>query len=258
MSDFSRKRAEAAKQSPEGKPGRRKTLPRRPGSARTPGNDNPGGNTGAIELIGLRTEFYKDRAQTLTWAALALFLAIAVCGVSIFTLATRQPDTLYIPTREDGTLAKRVPVNQAYLTQTELAQWVSRAVRKSFTFNYVYYKEELAAAEQYFTPRGHERFVEALNARLLPTVLQNSLIMETATKGAPIIDNDGVVRGIYTWDLTVPATRRVYGVGISNAPTSLILCLTVQREDTLINRDGVAITNVIVLPPRRESCARAQ
>ncbi|GAB5389512.1 MAG: hypothetical protein Alpg2KO_24800 [Alphaproteobacteria bacterium] len=262
MSDFSRKRAAAnagddqAGDKKPAQPGKRPPV-KRPGGKR-PGNDNPGGSTGAVELISLRTEFYKDRAQTLTWAALALFLAIGICVACIVMLAQRQPETLYIPTREDGTLARRVPVNKPFLTEIELNQWIETAVRKSFTFNYVYYNEELAEAEVFFTDRGHERFIEALNAQLLQQVLGGKLIIETRIFGAPQIDKAEVVSGKYTWDMTVPVRIRAYGGNVSNAPYTRVLCLTAHREDTLLNRDGIAINNLVLLPAGQDSCSRAR
>src|SRR5579872_6794221 len=162
-------------------------------------------NTGALELVVLRNNFYRDNYRRLMLVCLGLILLVAGLGYWAFYERVNQPLPKYFATTYDGKLISLVPLNQANLNDNQLLQWATEAAVASYTFNFVNFRKALQDVRIYFTKMGYQYFLKALkDSNNLDAVQNKKLVVSATPTGAPVIlkkgiYNDGSPLGVYGW-----------------------------------------------------------
>ena len=139
-----------------------------------------------------------------------------------------------------------VDIQEPYLSEGELMQWVSNAVSRFFVVDFLHMDEQLANLKGLFTDNGYQVFLNQFNNIIDRTqVITDKLFVSNEITGAPILTNEGLMSGRYAWFVQIPI--KITYSGFKEAPSKLIkLTLWVVRTDTSDNLTGVAIDNVIV------------
>ena len=133
------------------------------------------------------------------------------------------------------------PFTQPVLSKAVLLQWVQRAIIASYTYNFLTYREQLTQASEFFSDRGWKSFMSAFKAsRNLETVIAKKLSTTAVATGAPVILDQRVLNGRYTWQIQMPILVS-YESGTQKIQQTYNVVVLVQRVSTLTSPKGVAI-----------------
>jgi len=201
----------------------------------------------AVETVINRNEFYQDGYRTLLKVALVQAALIAILATTLFITYTNQdPIYRFFATTADGRIIDIVPLDNPY--RGDVVAWSSQSATEAMTFAFTDYRMRLQNSSKFFTQRGWDTFIEALNkSRILEAVDKRQLNVKGAPTAAPQIKRQGVVNGIYQWVLEMPYTIEYLGSGEIPQPTSGTLTLVVQRVPNLENPQGIGIDQWIMV-----------
>ena len=169
-----------------------------------------------------------------------LIVNIGLVGV-IFYQASNQPQAKYFATSSDGRITPLSPLSQPVVSTSALLQWANQAAVAAYTYNFVTYRKQLQEASEYFTPEGWRNYEKALQgSRNLETVLARKLVVTAVATGAPVVLDQGRIRGRYAWKVQMPVLVS-YQSATTTYQQPLTLTLVVVRVSTLNVPKGIAI-----------------
>lgn len=208
-------------------------------------------NTGALERVTLRNNFYRDNYHRLMIVCIGL-LGICFCLIFwVFYESINRPAPQYFATTFDGRLIPIIPLSMPGLNDNQLLQWATDAAVNSYTFNYVNYRKALQDLRTYFTKDGYLYFLKALkDSNNLDAVITKKMIVSAKPTGSPAILRQGQItegpdKGIYRWVVELPME-----INFQNETTpirqSVILTMTIVRVSTLESPSGVGITSFVI------------
>lgn len=207
-----------------------------------PGKDSIEANK---ELL-LRNNFYRDNYRRIMYFTfLLIFIIIGQIGFIFFLHATRTEPTYYATTHT-GTQIRLSPRNEPNLTTAALLDWVANAAVSSYSFNFVNWNEALTSVRAYYTPSGYQNFMAALKAsNTLQDVRSKKLVVSAVITGTPVILQEGLVNGSYTWRIQLPMLLS-YQSASEVIKQNITMTMLVTRVPTLESEKGVGIAQLIV------------
>lgn len=195
----------------------------------------------ALELVKLRSTFYRDSYRKLVILLFLSWIVIIVLAATVYFQTVNRPAPTYFATTESGRIIPLVPLNQPNLSDKDLIQWASQAVLSVYTYNFINYRQVFQDNRQYFTAAGWQQFISALSqSRNLDAVTSKKLVLSAVLSSAPVITRESVVSGNYTWELQLPVMVTYQSLS-ETFHQNLIVILTVQRISTLDDVSGVGI-----------------
>ncbi len=202
-----------------------------------------------LAKVELRDAFYRDSIGKVILLIIAICIALILLAAMSAYLYTQRPPPVAFPVFEEYRVQPPVPLDQNYLRDPDLLQWVANVFINSFNFDYINYNDQVAAAQQYFTADGWKIFLNQLNIYAnYNTVQANKLFVTGSPAGAPYKLKYGLLSGRYAWWVQMPL--QINYQGLKPPPNKLItLQILVVRVSTLNNLNGVAIDNIIVVQP---------
>ena len=199
-----------------------------------------------LNVVVIEDNFYRDSFGRVIFIISCICLSIVfLVGISVYIFINRPPPITFRVADEWRVLAP-VPVQQPYLSEADMLQWVSDVIPNVFDMDFLHIDEQLANAKQYFTENGYEVFLNQLN-NYAPKdlMLSGKLFSHGEPTRAPVILNQGILTGRYAWMVQIPIN--ISYAGLRNVPVaSLMLQVLVVRTDTTNNLNGVLIDNIIV------------
>jgi hypothetical protein len=220
----------------------------------------------AAELIITRNEFYnRSYARIKSIVALLVLITILLIGFYIHQNKAIFRSPKYYPTTPDGRLILSPPVSENHLllskqlltpdghilgmpppsrTYAQLQDdgenalvlyWARLAVQDMFDYDYVHYRTIIEHARMYFTPQGHEHFIQALiDSKNLETVKARSAVVVPQVLGKVKLVNTGTYLDHFSWDLEV-RLRLTYESAADQAPITqdLLAKMSIARVTTL-------------------------
>lgn len=202
----------------------------------------------ALELVTLRNNFYRDNYRRLVMALLIL-LAInaALVGVVIYQFSSR-PEPRYFATSADGKITPIYALDVPMVSASALLSWANQAAVAAFSYNFANYRQALQDASEYFTPEGWKDFQAALeSSNNLNAVISKKLVVSAVPTGAPVIIDQGVIYGRYSWKVQMPLLVNFQSAS-TNFQTPLLVTLLITRVSTLYVPKGIAIAQYIAAP----------
>lgn len=223
----------------------------------------------APELVLLRNEFYERSYKQIKQIVLILLLICALLvGFCMHQNQVLKPMPRYFPTTPDGRVIYNPPVDENHLVLSKqtvdprtgvivgmpqptqlystleqygenalIIYWAYVAVTKMFDYDFVHYRSVIQDASRYFTPQGHQNFIDALiSSKNLETVRARSAVVVPQITGPVQLLGTGMADGHYTWHLKVPV-RLTYESVASKTPIvqDLLANLSIGRVSTLIS-----------------------
>jgi len=211
----------------------------------------PPENTGALELVILRNNFYRDNYRRLMLVCLGLIALTAALIYWGFYERTHKPLPQYFATTYDGKLIPLIPLSEPSLTDNALLQWAVEAASAAYTFNFVNYRKALQDVRIYFTKIGYQYFIKALkDSNNLDAVQNKKLVVSAVPTGAPLIlkkgvFNDGSANGIYSWTVQLPM-ELTYRSATEQFKQNITLIMFITRMSTLESPSGVGISSFVI------------
>lgn len=199
----------------------------------------------ALEAVKLRNDFYRDSYRKLIFLLFFLVFVIVGMAISIIALIKDRPLPTYFATTESGRIIPLIPLDQPNLTDQAILQWSTQAVTTVFTYNFVNYRSVFQDSRQYFTRGGWQNFMQAVSSSKLLSAVQNEKLMLTAVvSSAPVVTNEYVFDGKYTWKVQVPILVTFQSLS-QTSYQSFIISLTIERVSTLDSRYGVGVSSFV-------------
>jgi len=207
--------------------------------------------TGALELVVLRNNFYRDNYRRLMLVCLGLIgLSGALTYWGLYE-RSNQPLPQYFATTYDGKLIPIIPLSQPGISPNGLLQWATDAAQACYTFNFVNFRKALQDIRIYFTKTGYQYFLKALkDSNNLDAVQSKQMVVSATPTGAPVILkqgilNDGSATGVYSWTVQLPMQLE-YRSANERFSQKILLTMLITRVSTLESPKGVAIASFVV------------
>lgn len=200
----------------------------------------------ALQVVKLRNEFYRDNYRKVVAALLFSFFIILVLAAALFYIATHPPAPRYFAASNDGHIVPLVPFTQPNLSDATVLEWSNTAATAAYNYNFVNYRQALQQAADYFTPEGKQMFFSAIkSSNNLQAVISKKLIVSAVATGVPVILEQGLLAGRYTWKVQIPMLITFQSAS-QFSQQSVTVTMLVVRVSTLTSPRGIGIAQFIV------------
>jgi intracellular multiplication protein IcmL len=199
-----------------------------------------------LTQVKLRNEFYRDNYRKIVGALLICIFIIFILIGGITYIITNPPQPQYFATTTNGRIIPLVPLDRPNLSSAALLQWANMAAISVYTYDFVSYRQALQAASDYFTPEGWQNFMQALqSSNNLNAVLAKKLVVSAVATGAPVILQQGLLFGTYTWRVQLPVLV-TYQSASEFSQQTVTITMLITRVSTLTTPKGIGIAQFIV------------
>lgn len=197
-------------------------------------------------VVGLHDDFYRDSfGKVVSTLAAAGVLIAALIALSTYLYLSKPPPITF-RVADEWRVQPPVPIEEPYLSNAEVLQWVSNVVPDTFDLGFLHIDTQLEGLKQFFTVSGYEVYLNQLNNYIDKTKIErNKMFLHAEPTAAPSVKNQGVLNGRYAWWVKIPVQISYAGM-IDLRPVILSLDVLVVRTKTTNNLMGVLIDNVIV------------
>ena len=198
-----------------------------------------------LEIVKHRNDFQRDGHRRVLLALLISIILNGLLGSAFVYLVTHPPAPQYFATTINGRITPLIPLDQPNMPPSTLLQWANSAAIAAYTYNFVNYRQELQSASEFFTPDGWNEFISALNSsNNLKAVIDKKLVVSAVATGAPVIVDQGVLNGTYTWSIQMPMLV-TYQSASQTARQNIVVKIVVQRISTLNSARGIGISSFV-------------
>lgn len=150
--------------------------------------------------------------------------ALALLSVSTLSYAgaTKTPATL--PAVPEKTLEERIQnlenevkeikkkgkfeeiaLDKANAASSEVLKWTEDKLLEIYSYNFMNYHDAIKYIKSFFTQPGYDSYVKALDdANNLEILTSKKMIVYAVPRGGATVEKEGVMDGIYTWEIKVP------------------------------------------------------
>ncbi len=202
-------------------------------------------NNDAVELLRLRNNFYVDSYRRLIIVLLLLIVTILGLVGVIFWQVYHRPKPQYFATSTDGRIMQLFPLSDPMLSPSELLQWAHGVATDAYSYNFVNYREALQQLQNNFTAEGWRYFEQSLKAsRNLEMVLAKKLIVSGTATGTPVILEQAVIDGRYSWKVQIPMLVS-YQSATENTQKPMIIMMIISRVPTVDMPKGIAVRSFV-------------
>lgn len=199
-----------------------------------------------LTVVRIHEDFYRDNfRKVILVIVLAVISILLVAAASLYLFLSKPPPVTFMVAKEWRVQAP-VPLDQPYLADADVLQWVSNIIPRSFELDFLHYNQQLEGIKQYFTESGYEVFLNQLKNRFDKNELvKNKMFVNSEPTAAPFFINQGILTGRYAWWVQIPI--KISYAGMKIFPEAMLtLQVLVVRTDTSDNLTGILIDNVIV------------
>lgn len=219
-----------------------------------------------IALIVNRYIFYQKSYRRLLVTNLLLVITICLLAGFLHYQALSFAVPQYFPTTPDGVVINSPPNNVNHLLVEKmhfneegvllecpeinikdldlnvegsnenaiLLFWVTKALRNMFDLDFVNYRAVIQDMRKYFSPRGYERFLEALDSsKNLDTIKKGKRVAFTTLQGAAKVTDTGILEGHKVWNVETPIVVTYETSGQESLTQNLLAIVKIARVSTL-------------------------
>lgn len=201
---------------------------------------------GAVKYVLLRNLFYRDGYKRMLLAVLLMLLIDLILGAAVAYRYMNPAKPQYFPATAQGRVILYHPLSDPVLTDQEVLQWVSVAVRRMYEIDFIHWRDQLQQISNYFTPSGWNYFSSALKkSDNLNTVTSLKMVASAKITGAPKITQKAIVGGRYAWKVQVPLMVSYQSAAHSPITQELAVTMVILRVPVTEDPDRIAINNFI-------------
>ena len=194
-----------------------------------------------LSLVVNRNFFYRDSYRKVLFVLLlSIVINILMTTVAIYNLTNPVP-AQFIVTSPDGRLIPVSPLSQPVKSTPQILAWSNMAAARINSYDFVNFRRQLQDASTYFTAQGWRSYQEAFaKTQNLDYVRTNRLVATAVATGAPVVLQQGLVSGMYTWKVQLPLLVKYQSATLSkNIPT--VVTMLIQRTSIEENPSGIGI-----------------
>lgn len=189
--------------------------------------------------------------RRLIGVSLVAVASALVSLVALWAVIGKPVPPQYIPVTQSGELLPPVPLDQPNTDRGGVGAFALEAVRSVNTYDYINYRDQLAAAEGYFSTAGWNSFsVEYQKSATLNAVIARKMIVSVQPTGEVRFLNEGIVssKGTYVWQVQVPIEIQFTAHALlpnGNIDTGSretgVVTLYISRVPTMKSPSGLAV-----------------
>ena len=200
-------------------------------------------NNRKMTIINNRQNYEKDYKSFLVTIVCLQIIFILLAVGFIYYQFKLIPEPVFFLANKYEQITESTPLEQPSMSNAEVINWITEAMRKTFSFNYKNIETRLLEAKPYFDERGFNKFLEILKKDLnIENVIEKKLIVSGRALEPPRIVREGIVNGRYTWQVILPFIIR-YENEINNNILKPQFNIYVWRELEYTVPVGISITN---------------
>lgn len=156
--------------------------------------------------IGQKYYFYFGGAILFSIA----FVVISL--ISIMKFKNSVAPTTYMIKTESMEAERIITLQYPHQSMKNVQSWLKDAIMTAYSFNFNTYREQVAAAEFYFTPEGYATYVNSLRLnRVEEEVVGKNILISSIPLQDPILINAGMVGNTEFWRFRVPVLVNYIG-----------------------------------------------
>jgi len=190
----------------------------------------------------LGAKFANKCLRLLMWCIGALILMTMLCGYLAWCVA--HPDIKYFKT-EGGKIIEIYPLDKPSHEETDVAAFGAETIRKSFTLNFVHYKNQMTELVGRYSEKGYEDYYKALNASNVLSSVKDKRMNLDPEVGPGVIYSRGRINGVFTWEFQYPVTLKLQGQQTSSPAQRYIFTQRIQQVDPREKAVGLEVTQII-------------
>lgn len=199
----------------------------------------------SLEIVNLRSDFQRDGHHRILLLLLVSIILNALLVSAFVYIISHPPAPQYFATTVNGRITPLIPLDQPNMPPSTLLQWANASAIAAYSYNFQNYRKELQSASEFFTPDGWTEFTNALKAsNMLNTVIEKKLVVSAVATGAPVILDQGMFNGVYTWKVEMPMLV-TYVSASQSARQNIVVKMMIQRVSTLNSARGIGISSFI-------------
>ncbi len=189
-----------------------------------------------------RAAFYRAGYRRILKIAVSEAIVILILVAAFFFIIdVHRPEDRYFAATEEGTLIEMQPLYYPNLSTKAITSWSAQAATEVMTFGFNDYRRRFQEASRNFTETGWESFMKALtSSKMISTVTSNQQLILAAPAGAPVLIEEGVVKGVYQWKVQVPLVI-TYQAQSKVRSSELLVTLTLVPVEDVGASSGVGI-----------------
>jgi hypothetical protein len=180
----------------------------------------------AAELVFNRNFFYRDNYKRVVSIGLVSIISNVILVLATAYSIVRPTPAKFIVTSADGRIIPVEPLSAAVKSTPQILAWANMAATKinSFAEGWQDFRRQLVAS-------GNVKYV-----------VENRLVVTSVATGAPVVNNQGLINGTYTWNVTLPILVKYAGATITrNIPQTVTMLI--QRVSIQNNPQGIGIAS---------------
>lgn len=180
-------------------------------------------------------------------AGFIMFMLIAICILIsiVFYQIVNRPEPEYFATSIKDEDIPLVSLKEPILSPNELLQWAHRAAIAAYTYDFVNSQKSMQQLKIQFTDDGWRYYESAMNAsQTLTTVIDKKLVVSAVATGTPVITDQSVISGRYTWKVQIPLLV-TYLSPSEQTQQSMVVTIIISRVPTTDIPKGIAIISFV-------------
>lgn len=177
------------------------------------------------------------------WESVVILILIAVVAFFIVD----RPKPVYFASTPDLRVAQLAPMSVPLVTDDNITQWANNAVIHSLSIDFVHWQDVLASSRKFYTKKSFDLLIASMKSSgLLKKVVDEKLDLSVVSDTAPIITNEGVLAGVYSWQVKFPVKVTYEGSSGPLGTQTLKVTMIIQRADTRVHPSGVVIQQIVM------------
>lgn len=220
-------------------------------------NDKLDKELNQLSLDDDQQNYMKGVIVSLGWYKKQYFRMVFAFGlaslVSIMSLSGNlaqyimKPNPKYFAQTPDLRITELVALDQPYITQEGLVNWMAETVSRTLSLDFLHYRDTLMAVKDNYTDNSFNELIASLKSNgTIEMIKEKRLSASVSVEKAPVITNSGVISGVMSWKLEFPLVVTYESSSGTNNAQHLVATVIVQRADTLTNPKGVVIKQLLL------------
>lgn len=158
-----------------------------------------------------------------------------------------HPDRQYFAA-DNGRFVPLVPQSQPYRKTADVIQYARDNVARSFTMDFLNWRQQLEDVRPGYTRAGFKSFLDALkNAGVLDAVKERRMNMSISA-GTGVLTREGIEDGVYQWIVELPIEVRLEGQSTRLPAQRFLANVRIERVSTVDSVEGIGIGQLVTAP----------
>lgn len=185
-------------------------------------------------------------AVKLNFLLMGVVVMLSVSNLYLGWQAT-HPDRQYFAA-DNGRFVPLVPQSEPYRKTADVIQYARDNVARSFTMDFLNWRQQLEDVRASYTREGFKSFLDALKkSGVLDTVKDKRMNMSISA-GTGVLTREGVESGVYQWIVELPIEVRLEGQSTHMPPQRFLTTVRIERVSTVDSVEGIGVGQLVTAP----------